>query len=138
MFHILFKSHLSTVLLYLELVSNVYPDENHWTVVRLRLDLLPRTSLVPSKCYVLTQSQLPHLVPRSSLLLPTVKRTWERGWSNPLCIIFFQFPYHGYYTGGPKTALPQAKQKHARSSLKPRHVAWTLEPNIGLTYMILF
>ena len=62
MFHIPFRSHVSTVLLYLELVSSVYPDENHWTVVRLRLDLPPRASLVPSNHCVFMQSQLlqPH------------------------------------------------------------------------------
>ena len=47
-------SHVSNVSLYLELVSSVYPDENHWTVVRLRLDLPPRASLVPSNRCVLT------------------------------------------------------------------------------------
>ena len=47
-------SHVSNVSLYLELVSSVYPDENHWTVVRLRLDLPPGASLVPSNRCVLT------------------------------------------------------------------------------------
>ena len=51
------RSHVSTVSLYLELVSSVYSDENHWAVVRLRLDLPPGTSLVPSNRCVFTQSQ---------------------------------------------------------------------------------
>ena len=39
MFHIPFRSHVSTFFFYLELISSVDPDENHWTVKRLRLDL---------------------------------------------------------------------------------------------------
>ena len=67
-------------------------------------------------------------------MLSTVKRTWERGWRSPLCIIFFWFWYRGYSTDGPKTALPQPKQKHARSSLKTKHVAWTCSLHIGTQY----
>ena len=55
MFHISFRGHVSTVLLYLDLVSSVYPDENHWTVVRL--DLPPGTSLVLLNRFVFMQSQ---------------------------------------------------------------------------------
>ena len=57
MFHIPFSSHFSTVSLYLEFVSIVYPDENNRTVVRLQLDLLPEASLVPWNRCVFMQSQ---------------------------------------------------------------------------------
>ena len=106
MFHVPFRGHVSTVLLYLELISSVYPDENHWTVVRLRLDLLPGTSLLPSNQCVYA--------------IATVKRTWERGWSSPICIIFFQFQHRGYFTNGRKSALPQAKQTHIQGALSKR------------------
>ena len=77
MFHIPFRSHVSTVLLYLELVSSVYPDENHWTVVRLRLDLPLGASLVPSNRCVSTQSQL--LQPRSQVLFTVVNSKEDLG-----------------------------------------------------------
>ena len=44
--------------------------------------------------------------------ITTIKRTWEQGWSSPLCIIFFRFWRCGYFTDGPRMALPQPKQKH--------------------------
>ena len=72
MFHISFRSHVSTVSLDLEVVSSVYPVENHWTVVRLRLDLPPGASLVPSNHCVFTQSQL--LQYRSQVLFTVVRR----------------------------------------------------------------
>ena len=79
MFHIPFRSHISTVSLYLELASSVYPDENHWTVVRLPLDLLPGTSLAPSNRCVFMQSQL--LQPRSQALFIVVNSKEDLGMS---------------------------------------------------------
>ena len=108
MFHISFRSHVSTVLLYLELVSSVYPDENHWTVVRFRLDLPLGASLSSA------------IKPLCVYAITTVKRTWEQGWSSTQCIIFFQFWHHGYFTNGPKMALPQPKQKHMQGALSKR------------------
>ena len=52
--------------------------------------------------------------------ITTVKRTWERGWSSPLCIIFFWFRHCAYFTDGRKTALPQPKQKHMQGALSKR------------------
>ena len=73
------------------LCQSVYPDGNHRTVVRLRLDLQLGASPVLSCCvYAIT----------------TVKRIWQRGWSSPLCIIFFRFQHHGYFTYHPKTNGP--------------------------------
>ena len=77
MFHISFRSHASTVLLYLELVSSVYPDENHWTVVRLWWDLLLGARLVPSNCSVFMQSQL--LQPCSQVLFIIVNSKEDLG-----------------------------------------------------------
>ena len=57
MFHIPFRSHVSTFFFYLELVSSVDPDENHWTVKRLQLDLPSGESPVPSNRCVFMQSQ---------------------------------------------------------------------------------
>ena len=53
--------------------------------------------------------------------------------------MFFQFRHHAYFTDGPKMNGPvTTKTKtHARSSLKTKYVAWTQEPNIGPTYMVL-
>ena len=85
MFHIPFRSHVSTVLLYLELVSSVYPGENHWTVVRLQLDLPPGASLVPSNCCVFMQSQL--LQPHSQVLFTVVnskENLWMRLKQSPM------------------------------------------------------
>ena len=70
MFHILFRSHVSTVSLYLELVSRWDPDENHWAVVKLRLDLPPEASIVPSNRRAFTQSQL--LQPCSKVIITVV------------------------------------------------------------------
>ena len=52
--------------------------------------------------------------------ITTVKRTWERGWSSPLCIIFFRFRHRAYFTDGRKTTLPQPKQKHMQGALSKR------------------
>ena len=88
-------------------------------------------------CCVFTQAQL--LQPCFHALFTVVNSKEDLGTrlNSPLSIIFFWFWYCGYYTDGPKTALPEPKQKHAKSSLKTKHVAWTKEPNIGLTYTVL-
>ena len=87
MFHIPFRSHISTVSLYLELVSSVYPDENHWPVVRLPLDLLPGTSLVPSNHCVFMQSQL--LQPRSQVLFIVVNSKEDLGMSLKQSLMYY-------------------------------------------------
>ena len=104
-FQIPFRSHVSTVFFYLELVSSVDPDENHWTVKRLWLDLPPGAS-------------------------PTVKRTWERGWSSPLCIIFFQSQYCRYFTNGPKRPCHN-QNKNTCKELSPNEAC---NLNIGTQY----
>ena len=58
-------------------VSSVYPDKNHWTVVKLRLDLPAGPSLVPSNCSVFTQSQL--LQPRSQIIFTVVNSKDDLG-----------------------------------------------------------
>ena len=104
MFHMPFRNHVSTILLYLELVSKVYPDENHQTVVRLWLYL----PLVQVCCH------------RSAVCLcnhNSQKDLGTRLKHSPMYTFFFQFWHCGYFTDGPKTVLPQPKRKHMQGAL---------------------
>ena len=102
-------------------------NQNHaWVVHAIALTVHKKSCMLfqfKKNCNLFFSSNLPFTKKRKEKILkiypihyvkPTVKRTWERGWSSPLFIIFFQFCIFfqfQYFTDSPKMALPQWKQK---------------------------